>query len=166
MILWCPAWAEPTNPQTDIVGTGCSEYWITDVNLMKHRGNDNGFPSDDPIPPEVCTATEACIYNVYGKCKEQPHRAPQHYTKGFRKEKYKIQWLTCQTFTRPPCVLLRSKWASSHAKILSPSDIQAKWLRKSISRMLPPTLSSPYQIKAHFHGCYFPTLSPSYKNGP
>jgi len=36
---------------------------------MKHQGNDTENPSDDPILPEVYTATVACIYNVDGKCK-------------------------------------------------------------------------------------------------
>jgi hypothetical protein len=36
---------------------------------MKHQGNDTASPSDDPILPEVYTATVACIYDVDGKCK-------------------------------------------------------------------------------------------------
>jgi hypothetical protein len=59
----------PTNPQADIVATGCCEHWITDVDLMKHQGNDTESPSDDPVLPEMYTATVACIYNVEGKCK-------------------------------------------------------------------------------------------------
>jgi hypothetical protein len=59
---------QPTNPQADIVATGRCKYWITDVDLMKHQGNDTESPSDDPVLPEVYTATVACIYNVDGKC--------------------------------------------------------------------------------------------------
>ena len=59
---------QPTNPQADIVATGRCEYWITDVDL-KHQGNDTESPSDDPVLPEMYTATVACIYNVEGKCK-------------------------------------------------------------------------------------------------
>jgi len=36
---------------------------------MEHQGNDAESPSDDPILPEVYTATVACIYNVDRKCK-------------------------------------------------------------------------------------------------
>ena len=54
---------QPTNPQADIVATGCCKYWITAVDLMKHQGNDTESPSDDPVFPEVYTATVACIYN-------------------------------------------------------------------------------------------------------
>jgi hypothetical protein len=60
---------QPTNPQADIVATGCCKYWITAVDLMKHQGNDTESPSDDPVFPEVYTATVACIYNVDGRCK-------------------------------------------------------------------------------------------------
>ena len=60
---------QPTNPQADIVATGRCEYWITDVDLMKHQGNDTESPSDDPILLEVYTATVAYIYNVDRKCK-------------------------------------------------------------------------------------------------
>ena len=60
---------QPTNPQADIVATGRCEYWITDVDVMKHQGNDVVSPSDDPMLPEVYIATVACIYNVDGKCK-------------------------------------------------------------------------------------------------
>ena len=61
---------QPTNPQADIVATGCCEYWITAVDLMKHQGKNTESPSDDPVLPEVYTATVACIYNVDGKCKD------------------------------------------------------------------------------------------------
>jgi len=57
---------QPTNPQAEIVATGRCKYWITDTDLMKHQGNDTESPSDDPILPEVYTATIACIYNVDG----------------------------------------------------------------------------------------------------
>jgi hypothetical protein len=60
---------QPTNTQAVIVATGHCEYWITDVDFMKHQGNDTESPSDDPVLPEVYTATVACIYNVDGKCK-------------------------------------------------------------------------------------------------
>jgi hypothetical protein len=60
---------QPTNPQADIVATGRCKYYIADVDLIKHQGNITESPSDDPILPEVYTATVACIYNVDGKCK-------------------------------------------------------------------------------------------------
>jgi len=60
---------QPDNPQVDIATTGRCEYWITDIDIiMKHQGNDTESPSDDPILPEVYTATAACICNVDGKC--------------------------------------------------------------------------------------------------
>jgi len=58
----------PTNPQADIVAIGRCEFWITGVDLMKHQGNDTESPSDDPILPEVYTATIACIYNIDEQC--------------------------------------------------------------------------------------------------
>ena len=36
---------------------------------MKYQGNETESPSDDPILPEVYTATVVCIYSVDGKCK-------------------------------------------------------------------------------------------------
>jgi hypothetical protein len=57
-----------SSPEADIIATGCCKYWITDVGLMKHQGNDTEIPSDKPILPEVYTATTACIYNADGKC--------------------------------------------------------------------------------------------------
>jgi len=60
---------QPTNPQAVIVANGRFKYWITDVDLMKHQGNDTESPSDDPTLPEVYTATAACICNVDGNCK-------------------------------------------------------------------------------------------------
>jgi hypothetical protein len=40
----------------------------TDVDLTTHQGNHTESPSDDPILPEVYTATVACIYNADGRC--------------------------------------------------------------------------------------------------
>ena len=59
---------QPTKPQADIVAIGRCGYWITDIDIMKHQGNDTESPSDDPILSEVYTATVACIYNVDEKC--------------------------------------------------------------------------------------------------
>ena len=44
---------QPTKPQADIVAIGRCGYWITDIDIMKHQGNDTESPSDDPILPEV-----------------------------------------------------------------------------------------------------------------
>jgi hypothetical protein len=60
---------QPTNPQAENIATKRCKNWITDVGLMKHQENDTKPPSDDPILPEVYTATVACIYNVDEKCK-------------------------------------------------------------------------------------------------
>jgi hypothetical protein len=58
---------------------------------MKHQGNDTKFPSDDPIFPEVYTATVACIYNVDGKCKGV--LAPECF-KGLLKRQYTAAYMT------------------------------------------------------------------------
>jgi len=44
-----------TNPQADIVATVCYEYWIIDVDIIKHQGNDTESPSDDPTYSRKCT---------------------------------------------------------------------------------------------------------------
>ena len=82
---------QSTIPQADIAATGRCEYWITGVNLMKHQGNDTESPSDNPILPEVYTATAACIYNVDGKCKLKGMLTPERLNilqKAFKKAKY------------------------------------------------------------------------------
>ena len=82
---------QPTNPQADIVATGRCEYWITEVDLTKHQGNDTESPSDHPsILSEVYTATAACIYNVDGKCEGMLTR--DHIMMAHLHE-----WLTCVT---------------------------------------------------------------------
>jgi hypothetical protein len=56
---------------------------------MKHQGNDTESPSDDPVLPEVYTATVACIYNVDGKCKGM--LSPERFNilqRAFEKAKY------------------------------------------------------------------------------
>jgi hypothetical protein len=35
---------QPTNPQADIVAFGRCEYWITNVDLMKHQGTTPNLP--------------------------------------------------------------------------------------------------------------------------
>ena len=81
---------QPTDLQANIVASGRCEYWITDVDLtMKHQGNDTKSPSDDPVLPEVYTATVACIYNVDGKCKGM--LTPERFNilqRAFEKAKY------------------------------------------------------------------------------
>jgi hypothetical protein len=91
---------QPTNPQADIVATGCCKYWITDVDLMKHQGNDTESPSDDPILSEVYTATVACNLQqtVYAKACS-PLSASTFY-KGLLKRQNTAAYMTA--FTRPP----------------------------------------------------------------
>ena len=48
--------------------TGRCEYWIADIDLMKHQGN-NTASFQMTLQPEVYTATVACVYNVDRECK-------------------------------------------------------------------------------------------------
>jgi len=121
---------QPTNPQAE---RHCShwrcKYWITDVDLVKHQGNDIESPSDNPLLPEVYTATVACIYNVDRKCKRM--LTPEHLNilrRGFEKAKYSGLH---DNIHPPPIVLHWSSWASSHAKILLPLNIQATRYKNS-----------------------------------
>ena len=132
---------QPTNPQADIVATGCCEYWITAVDLMKHQGKNTESPSDDPVLPEVYTATVACIYNVDGKCKDM--LTPERFNilqRAFERAKYS----GLHDNIHPP-PMHRSSWVSSHAKIQLPPDMQVKGLTNRSHVSFPPTSSPPYK---------------------
>jgi len=159
---------QPTNPQAEIVATGRCKYWITDTDLMKHQGNDTESPSDDPILPEVYTATVACIYIADGKCKGM--LTPERFgilQRAFERAKYS----DLHDNIHPP--------PSSHAAHQTVNAVREhgdkrhteSYIRTrrphhtQIKILLPPNIQAR-RIKTHFHGCFPPTLSPPYKNGP
>ena len=134
---------QPTNPQADIAATGSCECWITDVNLMKHQGNDTEFPSDDPKLPEVYTATIACIHNVDRKCKGMltPERL-NILQRAFEKAKYS---------------------GLQHSPPPFDSCIGACGPRHTQKYCYLQTCK-PKDLKTRYHICFPPTPSPPYKN--
>ena len=135
----------PANqPQAGIVATGRCEYWITDIDLMKQQGNDTELPSDDPILPEVYTATVACIYIVDENAKACSPLSVSTFFKGLLKGQNTAAYMT--TSTHPHL-------ASELVGLITRKDI-------ATSR------HASQKIKTRFHGCFPPTLSPPYKNGP
>jgi len=134
----------PTRKQIRVVAivvTGRCKYWITDVDLMKHQWNETESPSDDPILPEVYTATVACIYNEDGKCKGMlTLERLTNLQRAFERAKYS----GLHDNIHPP-PMHRSSWVSSHAKIQLPPDMQVKGLTNRSHVSFPPTSSPPYK---------------------
>jgi len=127
------------------VATGRCKYLITDVDLITHQGNDTKSPLDDPVLPEVYTATVACIYNVDGKCKGMltPERF-QHSSKGFWKGI--IQRLTWQHPPTPQsCIRTRGPHHTQRC-CYHQIPTQARRLNTPFHRCFSPTLSPPYTV--------------------
>jgi len=69
---------------------------------MKHQGSDTESPSDDPVLPEVYTATVACIYNVDGNAKACSPLSTLTFYEGVLKRQNTAVYMTTSTHPHPP----------------------------------------------------------------
>ena len=110
---------------------------------MKHQGNDTASPSDDPILPEVYTATVACIYDVDGKCKGilTPERLII-LLRAFKKANNGLH----DNIHLPLLSLAPLLVGLITRKILLPSNIQAKRLELISTDASPPHYHRPTKM--------------------
>ena len=133
---------QPTNPQADIVATGRCEYWITDVDVMKHQGNDVMSPSDDPMLPEVYIAIVACVWGVDKKCKGM--LTPKRlfiFLRAFEKAKQS----GVHDIHPPPMGSASELTGLITRKDIAASEHTSQKIRNSFSRMLPPHIITTLQ---------------------
>ena len=117
---------------------------------MKHQGNDTESPSDDPILPEVYTATVACICIIDGKCNGMLTPELNILLRGFEKAKYS----GLHDIIHPlheSCIVARRP---HHTQRYCYLQTYKPKIENSFSRMLPPHIKKkwhpPLTMTSHF----------------